>query len=141
MSAYVSDSVAPRRSNAILLGAFAAVALVLASVGVYGVIAYSVTQRVREIGIRIALGAESGDVIKLIVGRGLALVSVGIVLGLAGALALTRVMSSLLYGVRATDALTFALVTFLLIGVSLLASYIPARRAARVDPMVALRNE
>ena len=141
MSAYVSNSVAPRRSNAILLGAFAAVALVLASVGVYGVIAYSVTQRVREIGIRIALGAESGDVIKLIVGRGLALVSVGIVLGLAGALALTRVMSSLLYGVRATDPITFALVTFLLIGVSVLASYIPARRAARVDPMVALRNE
>jgi putative ABC transport system permease protein len=141
MSAYVSDSVAPRRSNAILLGAFAAVALVLASVGVYGVIAYSVTQRVREIGIRIALGAESGDVIKLIVGRGLALVTAGVVIGLAGALALTRVMSSLLYGVRATDPITFALVTLLLIGVAVLASYIPARRAARVDPMVALRNE
>lgn len=141
MSAYVSDSVAPRRSNAILLGAFATVALVLASVGVYGVIAYSVTQRVREIGIRIALGAESGDVIKLIVGRGLALVSVGIVIGLGGALALTRVMSSLLYGVRPTDPVAFTLVTFLMIGISMLASYIPARRATKVDPMVALRSE
>jgi len=141
MSAYVADSVAPRRSNAILLGAFAAVALVLASVGVYGVIAYSVTRRVREIGIRIALGAESGDVIKLIVGRGLALVIAGVVIGLAGALALTRVMSSLLYGVKPTDPVAFTFVTLLLIGVSVLASYIPARRATKIDPMGALRNE
>jgi putative ABC transport system permease protein len=141
MDQYLADSVSPRRFNAMLLAIFASLALVLASVGIYGVISYSVTQRIHEIGIRVALGAESLDVIKLVVGRGMALVVVGVVIGLAGALALSRVMTSLLYGVSATDPVTFAVVSVLLVAVALLASYIPARRATKVDPMIALRCE
>jgi putative ABC transport system permease protein len=141
MDQYVSDSVSPRRANALLLAVFAALALVLASIGVYGVMAYSVTQRVHEIGIRMALGAQTSDVIKLIVGNGMTLVLAGVVIGIAGALALSRVLSSLLYGVSATDPITFALVSVMLISVALLASYIPARRATKVDPMIALRCE
>jgi ABC-type antimicrobial peptide transport system permease subunit len=110
-------------------------------VGVYGLVAYSVTQRTQEIGIRFALGAQASDVIKLVVGDGMKLVLGGVALGLAGSLALTRVMTSLLYGVSATDPLIFAGVSLALMLVALLASYIPARRAARVDPMVALRSE
>ncbi|MEK6286645.1 MAG: ABC transporter permease [Acidobacteriota bacterium] len=141
MDQHVADSVSPRRFNAMLLGIFASLALVLASVGIYGVMAYSVTQRTHEIGIRVALGAQSSHVIKLVVGRGMALVLTGVAIGLAGALALTRVMTSLLYGVSATDPMTFAVVSVLLVAVALLASYIPARRAMKVDPTVALRCE
>jgi putative ABC transport system permease protein len=141
MDQYVSDSVSPRRANALLLAVFAALALILALLGIYGVMAYSVSQRVQEIGIRIALGAQRSDVIKLIVGNAITFVFAGLVIGVGGALALTRLMSSLLYGVSATDPLTFILVSVLLVSVALLASYIPARRATKVDPMIALRCE
>ena len=141
MDQSIADSVSPRRFNAMLLAIFASLALVLASVGIYGVMAYSVTQRTHEIGIRVALGARALDVIELVVGRGMALVLTGVAIGLAGAVALTRVMTSLLYGVSATDPLTFAGVSLLLVAVALLASYIPARRATKVDPMIALRCE
>ena len=138
---YVADSVSPRRFNAMLLAIFASLALILASVGIYGVMAYSVTQRTHEIGIRVALGAQSSQVIKLVIGRGMSLVLVGVMIGLAGALWLTRVMTSLLYGVSATDPTTFAVVAALLVAVALMASYIPARRATKIDPMISLRCE
>ncbi len=141
MDQSVADSVSPRRFNAMLLAIFAGLALVLASVGIYGVMTYSVVQRTNEIGIRMALGAQSSDVIKLMVGHGMLLVFTGVVIGLAGAVALTRVMTSLLYGVSATDPLTFAGVSLVLLTVAFFASYIPARRAARIDPMIALRCE
>ncbi len=141
MDQYVADSVSARRFNAMSLAVFASLALVLASVGIYGVMAYSVTQRTHEIGIRVALGAQSPDVIKLVIGRAVAMVGAGVAIGLAGALALTRVMTSLLYGVSATDPMTFGVVAGLLVAVSVLASYIPARRATKVDPMIALRCE
>lgn len=141
MDEYVSDSVSPRRANALLLAVFAVLAFVLASIGVYGVMAYSVTQRVREIGIRMALGAQRPDVIRLIVGSAMTLVLAGVGIGIASALALSRVLSSLLYGVSATDPMTFALISVLLVSVASLASYIPARRATKVDPMIALRCE
>jgi putative ABC transport system permease protein len=141
MDQYVSDSVSPRRANALLLAVFAALALVLALIGIYGVMSYSVSRRVQEVGIRIALGAQRSDVIRLIVGNAMTLVLAGLVIGLGGALALTRLMSSLLYGVSATDPLTFGLVSAMLAAVALLASYIPARRATKVDPIIALRCE
>nr|MDQ3806130.1 ABC transporter permease [Acidobacteriota bacterium] len=137
----VGRAVSPRKFNLALLGLFAAVALVLAAVGIYGVVSFSVAQRTHELGVRIALGAEARDVLRLVVGRGMRLVLVGVGLGLLGSLALTRLMSGLLYGVGAHDPFTFAAVALLLVGVSLLACYLPARRATRVDPVIALRHE
>ncbi len=137
----LSQAVAPRRFNTVLLGIFAAIALVLSIVGIYGVIAYSVTQRTHEVGIRMALGAGRGDVVKLIVGQGLRLTLVGVGLGIVAALVLTRFLSSLLYAVKPTDPMTFVAVSVTLAAVALLACYIPARRATRVDPIVALRYE
>jgi putative ABC transport system permease protein len=136
-----SDSIAQPRIAALLLGLFAGSALLLAAVGLYGVVSYWVAERTHEIGVRMALGASSADVFLQVVGRGLILALVGTALGLTGSLAATRVLSSFLFNVRSTDPVTFSAVAFLLIGVALVASYFPARRAAKVDPMVALRYE
>ncbi|MGO9273142.1 MAG: ABC transporter permease [Terriglobia bacterium] len=137
----LADSVAQPRIFSLLLGVFAGLALVLASVGIYGVVSYSVTQRTHEVGVRLALGAEQVDVLRLVVGQGILLTAIGLSIGLAGALALTRFLARFLYGVRPTDPITFVLVALTLFVVALLACYIPARRAAKVDPMVALRYE
>jgi len=141
MDHVVDDSISQRRFNMLLLAIFAATALVMAAVGIYGVLAYAVSRRTQEIGIRMALGAQTRDVLRLIGREGFVLVLIGIGLGLAGALALTRLMSSLLFGVSPTDATTFAEVPALLAAVALAACYLPARRASRVDPTVALRYD
>jgi putative ABC transport system permease protein len=130
-----------RRFLLLLVGLFAAAALTLAAVGIYGVVAYSVARRTQEIGIRMALGAQRSDVLRLILGEGVRMAVLGVTIGIAASLAITRVMSTLLFGVSSTDPLTFAGVAALLSLVALLASYIPARRAMRVDPLVALRYE
>ena len=137
----VSQSLAGPRSTTLLLAVFAGVALLLGAIGIYGVVAYGVAQRTQEIGIRMALGASSGDVLRLVVGQGMRLTVAGLALGTGGALATTRWLASLLFGTSATDALTFASVALLLALVALAACYVPARRAAKVDPMVALRYE
>jgi putative ABC transport system permease protein len=141
MEEMMSASLGQSRYRGVLLGIFALVALTLAAVGIYGVIAYAVSQRTREIGIRIALGARKADIFKMVVGHGMILSIIGVALGVTASLMLTRLMSSLLYGVSSTDPVTFASVVLLLITVALLACSIPARRATRVDPMNALRHD
>ncbi len=141
MTQVVSASIATQRFITTLMGVFAALALALTAVGLYGTLSYQVSQRTHEIGIRMALGAQARDVFKLIVGQGLRLALIGVAAGLLGAFAVTRVMESLLYGVSATDPLIFACVALLLTFVALLACYVPARRATKVDPMIALRYE
>jgi putative ABC transport system permease protein len=141
MSDTVADSLVRPRFLSLLLGAFSVIALALAAVGIYGVMAYSVSQRTQEIGVRVALGARSSDVLKMVLGQGTKLATVGVGIGLAGAFALTRVMSTLLFEVSVTDPVTFAAVVALLAIVALLACYIPARRATKVDPLIALRCE
>jgi putative ABC transport system permease protein len=141
MDQVTASSFAVRRFNMVLLTLFASLALVLAVVGVYGVMSYAVTQRTQEIGIRMALGAQMSSVIKLIMKSGLLLAVVGVGIGLAGAFVVTRLMTSLLFAVGATDMATFAIVSGCLLLISLAACYIPARRATKVDPLVALRYE
>jgi putative ABC transport system permease protein len=136
-----SASLGSRKFNVILIGFFGIVALLLATAGVFGVMAYSVSRRTREIGVRVALGAGSGDVLKMILRQGFRTIIIGVAIGIAGSLALTRSVQSLLFGVTPTDPLTFVGVTLLLIATALLACFIPARRATKVDPMVALRYE
>ncbi|MGH9840153.1 MAG: ABC transporter permease, partial [Blastocatellia bacterium] len=141
MNERLSDSFAPRRFQMLLFGVFAALALVIATVGIYGVISYAVSQRTHEIGIRMALGAEPRNVLRMVVGQGMRLTLIGVALGVIAALALTRVMKSLLFNVSATDPATFAVIALLLVAAALAACYVPARRAAKMDPLVSLRHE
>jgi putative ABC transport system permease protein len=141
MDRRLSDSVAQRRYQTLLFGVFAAVALVIAAVGIYGVISYGVGQRTHEIGIRMALGAQSGDVLRMVIVQGMRLTMIGAALGVAAALGLTRALERLLFNVSATAPVTFALIALLLFGVALVAIYVPARRATKVDPLRAIRHE
>jgi putative ABC transport system permease protein len=141
MEQRLSDSIAPQRFQALLFGVFAVAALVIAAVGVYGALSYVVSQRTHEIGVHMALGARPFDVLKMILKQGMVVTSAGLAIGIAASLALTRVMKGLLFGVRATDPATFATIALLLAGVALGACYLPARKATKVDPMIALRQE
>jgi len=141
MDQWVSASASPSRLNAVLLGTFAAVALLIAAIGVYGVLSYSVNQRIREIGVRVALGAQSGNVVRLVVGEGMRVALAGIAVGVLGALGLRQALSTLLFGIEPHDPPTFAAVALTLAAIALVACLLPARRAARIDPMVALREE
>ena len=141
MDSVIAESLATQQVSLILLGAFAVLALGLATSGIYGVISYVVQQRTQEIGVRMALGAKRYDVLRLILLEGMKMAGIGVVIGLTAAFGLTRLMASLLFGVSATDPLTFTVVAMVLAIVALVACYIPARRAMRVDPMVALRYE
>jgi len=141
MEAMRADNIAPERLNLTLLGIFAAVALVLAVIGLYGVLAYAVTQLRREIGVRMALGAQRWDVLRIVVEQGIRLAVIGVFIGLAGAFAVTRVLQNLLYEVKPSDPLTFVAVPAMLGLVVLLACYLPARSASKTDPMEALRYE
>ena len=141
MDARIDRSLKDRRFNMVLLGAFASFALTLAAIGLYGIVAYSVTQRTHEIGVRVALGAQRRDIIGMVVKQGMAMTAIGTAVGLAAAFGVTRVMSSLLFGVSAADPITFALIPLLLLAVAAWACYVPARRATRVDPIIALRCE
>ena len=141
MDEVLAQSVSPQRFNVLLLSSFAALALLLAGVGIYGVLSYTVRRRVREIGIRMALGATGSDVLKLIVADGMKPILLGVVIGLAAALALSRLIASLIFGVRPTDPLTFAVVAILLVAVGILANIVPAYRATRIEPVRTLRDE
>jgi len=141
MAEQIASTLWQQRLAAGLIGLFGLLALVLAAIGLSGVVAQAVAQRTHELGIRMALGAQSRDILRLIVGQGMTLALIGIVAGLVAALGLTHLMSNLLYGVSAADPATFVMISLLLTAVALLASYLPARRAARVEPMVALRHE
>ena len=137
----VTESVAPRRFSMLLLSAFAVVALFLAAVGLYGVVAYAVSQRTREIGLRMAIGAQRGDVLRMVVGGGMKLATIGVVVGLVTALWLARYVASMLFGVTSLDPVSYGVTAAVLLTVSAIACYIPARRATTVDPLVALRAE
>jgi ABC-type antimicrobial peptide transport system permease subunit len=141
MDQLAAESVATRRFNTLLLGIFSSLALALAIVGIYGVMSYSVSQRRQEVGIRMALGAQSGQVTRLVLGEAMTLAGIGIAIGIALSLGMTRLLGSLLFEVSATDLTTFSATALLLGGVALAASYNPARRAATVDPLVALRSD
>ncbi len=141
MDTYVARSLAPARFNTILIGLFASVALLLTALGLYGVISYSVSRRTQEIGTRMAISAHPANILKLVVAQGMLLTVVGLLAGLAGATLISRLLVSLLFGVSPTDFATYTVMSVVLCSVSALASYIPARRAARIDPMAALRYE
>jgi ABC-type antimicrobial peptide transport system permease subunit len=141
MESIVADSLAPRRFSMMLLGVFAALALVLSSVGIYGVVSYMVGQRTHEIGIRMALGAQQSDVLKIVLGQGAMMALAGVVAGLIGAIVLTRLMTKMLFNVSPTDPLTLVGVSVILTLVALVACYAPARRAMKTDPIIALRYE